>query len=660
MEWLAALPAIACALLVLLGPGLLLAWFLRARGFALIAVAPLLSVSLVAVAAILAPYFMIPWSIVPVAVLAVLASAVAYLARILARRRWTEAESPRSFDRRFYIALLSLFFAAAILSYQLATAFGSPENISQTFDNIFHLNAIQYILETHKASSLTIGGMTGIPFYPAAWHAVVSLTVQLSAVSIPVAVSATNIAIGAVVWPLGCIWLSQQVLGKGPLVSLVAGTLSTGFGSFPLMMVDFGVLYPNLLSISLLPGMIAVGVQILGLSVDQDLPRPMLWFGILLAIPGFALAHPSTLLAFFAIMTTPVLFVYAKSWRRWRQDWGANRISAIVYSSTLLASFILLGAVWQAIRPAAASAFWPPIHSPLGSLWELLTNSLMNRPPAVLVSALIIAGFVYLVRQRRLWWVLGMFAVVCFLYLVVSSFRPGRIRDFVTAIWYNDSYRLAALVPSIAVLVATIGAVWIVRSIRQWLDRKGLWATRRMGAGRHWRPISSWPVVGIVATLVLLAFGLQLGNVQFAIASAHRNYVIGPDSQLLTLDEMAVLKDLDALVPPNAVIASNVWNGSALAYALADRKTLQLHVLVSNFTLNDKIVLDSLRDARTNPDVCPAVKALGVSYVLDFGYQEIHGGKHLAAGLDNLETSGVATLISQHGDARLFRFTGCQ
>lgn len=211
MPWSDAVPTIFAALAVLVAPGLLLAWATGARGFSLSALAPVFSVSLIAVAAVACPYVGIPWSLLPVVVLAAAASAVAFLLRRRAPVGW---QPQRSFDARFGFAMLGTLLAAVIIGARLIYAFGSPDSISQTYDNIFHLNAIQYILHTGQASSFTVGSMTGIPFYPAGWHAVVSLTAQLSGTGIPAAVNATNLVIGAFVWPVGCIYLCQQVLGQ--------------------------------------------------------------------------------------------------------------------------------------------------------------------------------------------------------------------------------------------------------------------------------------------------------------------------------------------------------------------------------------------------------------------------------------------------------------
>ncbi len=656
MQWLIAVPAIGAATAVLVLPGLLLAWALRLRGFALVALAPVLSVALVAVAAVGAAVLALPWGLLPVLALTLLAAVAAAAVAWQSRVRWRPR---RGMDSRAAFAGLGTLLAALLIGSRLIYVFGSPENISQTFDNIFHLNAVKYILDSGQASSLTVGSMTGIPFYPAGWHAVVSLTAQLAGAEIPVAVNAVNLVIGALVWPLACILLCQQVLGQGRMAALLAGVFSAAFGAFPLMMVDFGVLYPNLLSVSLLPALLALGLQALRLSVVPDLPRPTLYLAAAVALAGVGLAHPSTVMASLAFLSPAVLFAFARGWRQWRRRWPASRTVAWTWTAALVAGTAVVIAAWRAIRPEAEAAFWPPIQSPLGALWELASNSEMDRPPAIAVSVFIAVGLVVLLRRRGLWWLLGMYGVAGFLFLVVSSFRPGRLRDFITAIWYNDSFRLAALIPTAGVVIATIGAVWVLdRARRQLALRPGI---RRGGKPAGSSSLEKPRAIGLGAlAIAVTALLTQVGGVQYAADKAHENYELRADSELITSDEMAVLRDMGDLVPPDAVVAANAWNGSALAYALADRRTIQLHVLTSNLTAEDRLILDSLREARTDPAVCPAVRKLNVSYALDFGAQEVNLGSHPAPGLENLEDSGVATLLSRHGDAKLFEIHGCR
>jgi len=67
---------------------------------------------------------------------------------------------------------------------------GSPETLSQTYDAVFHYNAIAYIVDSGNASSLTLNslGTPGTPgsFYPSAWHDFASLLVLTTGASAPV------------------------------------------------------------------------------------------------------------------------------------------------------------------------------------------------------------------------------------------------------------------------------------------------------------------------------------------------------------------------------------------------------------------------------------------------------------------------------------------
>src|SRR5690606_35955178 len=118
----------------------------------------------------------------------------------------------------------------------------------QSFDNIFHLNAIRYIVDTGIASPLEIGQMTspggGLPFYPSAWHATVAIIVQLSGTSIPVAVNTAALVTAAVVWPVGILALSRMLLGSSASVIVGTGIVAAAVPAFPLLPMDFGVLYP--------------------------------------------------------------------------------------------------------------------------------------------------------------------------------------------------------------------------------------------------------------------------------------------------------------------------------------------------------------------------------------------------------------------------------
>jgi hypothetical protein len=122
---------------------------------------------------------------------------------------------------------------------------------------------------------------------------------------------------------------------------------------------------------------------------------------------------------------------------------------------------------------------------------------------------------------------------------------------------------------------------------------------------------------------------------------------------------MALIDRLDQLVPADAEIAANPWTGTALAYAFADRKTLQLHILTAG-TPEMGEVENGLKNATSDPQVCRAIEDLRVSYVLDFGAKEVNGGSHPYPGLEDLDRSPAVTLVAQQGHAKLYKVLPCR
>jgi hypothetical protein len=547
----------------------------------------------------------------------------------------------------------AVILAAVAVGSRLIGAFGAPEAFSQTFDNVFHLNAIRYILDTGSGSALAVGAMTGGGFYPTAWHDVASLTVQLTGLPIPVAVSLVNVCIGALVWPLSCIFLARVVQGPALAVTWVAAVLSAAFGAFPLLMVDFGVLYPNYLGISLLPAALALGLQALGLGAAPGEKRPLSLTSLVLMLPGLALAHPSSIMALLAFVAPAALFRWWLSLREGVRRRGISFGSVGVHSLVLLASVFAAVLLWTTVRPPEEAAFWGAVEGPYRAAFEVITSSAIGRPVSWAVTLLVLAGLVYLVCKPGRWWLLGVYAVAGLLFVVAASFQSGRLRDFVTGIWYNDPPRLAALLPVAILPVAVVGAV----ELWQWGKRRALRSGRESPSERRHQVLQ-----GVGAGLIaVLLFSTQQGNVNAAQTAAAKMYRVEASSPLVSSDELALLGRLGNHVPPGAVIIGNPWNGSSLSYALADRKALQLHILGA-FPPSAQLLYDRLRDAATDPAVCEAVRELNVGFVLDFGHREVNfedERRDVFTGLDDLAGSGAAELIDSQGTARLFRVTAC-
>lgn len=668
MSWFDEAPQFVLAAALLFVPGLAVAVAARLRGFRTFAVAPGISVSMVAISAIGAPFVGIPWSLLPVVVLTAIVAGLAFAASVVAGKgAKLRLEAGDSSRWLMGSSLLAVVLAAFLISRRLTNAIGQPDSFSQTFDNVFHLNAIRYILDTGSGSSLTLNAMTGAASYPAAWHDLVSLLISIYGGGIPESVNVINIVVAAIVWPLGCIYLAQTVWGSRPAVLLSAGVLSAAFGAFPISLLDFGVLYPNFLAVALLPLVVAISLEVINLSAVTIHSRVIAGLVLLAVLPGLALAHPSAAMAWIAMMAAPAAYVYARLLVRTLTSVpGRTRlISSASWSAVAVIAVVVVRILWDTVRPPAEAAFWPPVESSGQAIGEVLASSAIGRPVAWAVMALTVIGIFVIIRSGRQVWFLGTYAAVAFLFIVVSSFPADEFRTYWTGIWYNDPPRLAALLPMVTIPLACRGAVFIwelllqgfMRGVEVWQLKRSGGSDRPVKKGGSVRPDLYIAVAGLLVVLALGA-ATQRGSVRQAQDSLASSYRLSADSPLISSDELQLIDRLPEEVPADAVMVGNPWNGSSLAYALADRKLIQLHIL-SAVPEGTAALLNGPTPSKDDPGVCPVVHKLNIDYILDFGHREVHGRDSGYKGLDSLIASGKATLEDSEGEAKLYKLQLC-
>ncbi|WP_295855364.1 DUF6541 family protein [uncultured Microbacterium sp.] len=638
-SWSVIVMPLIVSILALTVPGILvLAAGWGVRRLRILALAPVVSIALLGVSATIAPIVGLSWSPLPLLILSVVAAAAAY-----GLRRWVGPELEDRTPRRVAAGgSIALVVAAVVIALQLAYVFGAPSNISQTFDAIVHLNTVAFAVDTHDASAFHIGATSDIGFYPNGWHTVAALAAEVTGVSVPVAVNAANIALGAVAWPLSIVALSTALLSERLAVAVSSAALATGFGAFPILLMYFGVLYPNAMGYAVLPGGVAVVVHLLR---SRGLPA-LVRAGVLLLVAsaGVGLSHPNAFLGMVALgaaIATVQLVTDAfahRSGRRW-----------ITVGVILLGILLVLVFLWRFSRTNTEMSRWAPWQSTAQSIGEALLLSPHGYTITITVSVLVITGLVTILRMPRLLVVAAPMAVASVLFVLVSGTAVGNpIREMLTNPWYNDSFRLAALLPAAGIPVAVLGAVT-------------LWdlASRALRARSSRRSLKI--ALAVVGVLVVFSVGAS-PNIIRAAQEARGAYALTPTSPLLTSDEEALLERLPETTPQDALIAGSPWTGTSLAYAIGDREVLRKHVF-GTFGPYEELLNNDLRDIDSDPRVCEAVDHLGVDYVLDFGSQNVWNNPGVGLdrkGLYDLTPSQHLVLVDSQGpSARLFRIEGC-
>lgn len=654
--WISLVPLIVtvCGLLIL--PGLLTT---AASGLPLRTAAPLApaaSVAIIAGAGVVAPLVRVPWGVPLVAALTAILTLAAALARLIASRvrarragsadgAATRAPTSRPSRADVLTGLVLLGFSALIMTWLVARELNTPDAISQTFDAVFHLNAVEWILRTGNASSIKChlespeGGV-----YPMGWHTLVALTMKVAhSTSIPLATNATTIAVSALVWPGGCLALASRLFNGRRLAMIATALLCTATASFPLLVISFGVLYPNFLALALLPGMIA---SLLDLFPAHDEPSapPLLIPALVLAVAGLGLAQPNAIVTFLIALIILMGAWIMRAVNGAKRGGPARQIRTriIVCAITTLATV----GVWIGVRPPQRSATWGPNNVMSAVIGEILTSTPQGLPIAWVVAVPAIVGAVAAWRRRRLRWLVIFHAVGCLLYLASKTMPMGDLRYYVVGTWYSDTNRLAALIPLGAIPLAALGTCVIADRAAQRLTTLRL---HEPGARRR------------IAYAVLVANLVLLGPASTATSQALHKleapYTMNAGSELLTPDELGLIRMLPGLVGEDDTVAVDPSTGAALAYSLAGTSTTIKHIFYHD-TPDLEVVDKKLRLAGKDPQVCEAVNNLGIRYVLYFPGRTLHNRRPFS-GFVNLPTAGGFELVAQYGRAALYRVTAC-
>jgi len=644
MTWLDAIGPIVLSAALLIVLGAPLAWAVGARGIAFVALSAATSVASITIAAFACGLLHIPWTVLSPAVLSVVAAGVA-----VALRRWLRARQVVGlrFEWRSTLGfgLVGAAIGAILIGFTFISSIADPSHQSQSYDAIFHLNAVQWVLDTGDASPLhmtmaTPGATVG--FYPTIWHAYVAIVVQLTGAPIMVAANAFTLVVGALLWPIGCVFLARVVFGPNRLALVSAGALGAAFGAFPATLMWYGELYPNLLANALLPIAIALSMLALGSNRWSGMTRLAVWLALGWTVLGMTMAHPNALFGWFALTVPLVIHSGVRHLRtRGTVPWRARRTGLVIAAMVLV--FAVEAILWTHFGTSDDS--WAPSRSLPLAFAHAVLNAPTTLPIAITISVLVLVGVVRTLFVRRLLWVSFAYAICVVLYTVSSGWPAGGLRTLLTGLWFNDAYRLGAMLPILGVPLAVLGLITIIRLF--------LRALRPIARGR------AVDIAVVAVCLVVAVVTTQLSAMPFARAHISGSYAESATSRVVSPDEESMFDAVRRLTPRTAVIAGNPWNGSSLVYAYTGRHALFPHVAGTY----PKRYLDLAAGLKSGTAAaCSAARALNVHYVLDFGTQYVFAGDRRAArydGLTDLQNSHAVTLIASRGPARLYEITGC-
>lgn len=628
-------PALAIGFLVVFLPGVMAFAGVGVRGLALVAAAPLFGVFATGAVAVVISIVGFTWSPVSWAAMMLVVVLMTWATGwVLGRPILASVKVWRS------MLPIALCVGALLVAWRLAAYIGDAEAISQTNDAVFHMNAVRYILETGDASSLHVSSVIGgAGFYPGAWHAIVSLVVQCTGASIPVAANAVTLLIGAVIWPLGIAWLTSLVTGSSTLAAYAA-VLAGVMQNFPLLMFQWGVLFPNALSTALIPAAVALVILLPAWNHGSRSWQATLRVVLVVSVAGGALAlsQPAALLAWAAICLVWLSFHLLRTPQS-RRSWRSWTILAVVW--------LALAILWLLLSRSTSGSHWPFFRTRFEALADVVFNSHVMIGPQIGISILMVVGIIAAVRRPAQRWLAAAWLGVSVMYWLVAAVGNETVRNFVLGAWYADPYRIAAIVPVVVIPIAALGVDLLVRTVATRTSR---------GASVVARSAVAMLVV-LVAALVLLR-PTPLPSITARTYDPVSRYDSSATSYLSD-DERSLLEQLDELVEGGARVIGNPSTGTGFGYFFSG-----VDVYPRTWSPPGgeewQTLAEELRDAASTPGVCEALAAYGdAEYVLDFGPGEARAGRWLMPGMTDFEGQPGFVLVAQEGNASLWRITAC-
>ena len=558
-------------------------------------------------------------------------------------RCWAAARGPA--------AGLCLWIVSAALMLAICAQFiNAPNAFSQTYDAVYHLNAVRWILDTGNASSLSFDMVISRgAVYPLGWHTLVALTMRLSGItSIPLASNAVMCAVAGLTWTSGVITLTSALTVGRRAGRIATAVLASAAPAFPLLGLFWGILYPVFLATAMLPGVFltAATAGARGMTLPR---RAVLWLMAGAGCVGLALAHPSIIVIALiagvsAAMTHSLSLAVSAVAER-------HHVRRAVLACVLTA--LLAGASWSAapaLRASKSVSQWPPYTSAAGGIGEAVTSAPELTAIVWPLALLTVIGYLSAWRRQSTRWVALTHTVVCGLYVVDVSQKVSPLRYSLTGFWYSDAYRPGGFMMVTALPLAGIGACALADAAGRALPRAVRAATT---------------VPWLRAALTILVIAALAWQSTGSAAMSHNvekfglTFLVTDDSQSLTADELAVVNRLPDLLGPDDVVLADPWRGGSLAYGLTGVTTLPRHLSSYGSTSPALTVLEnSLDEVGDNPEVCPAIEELGVDYVLDFKGRTILDGPE-APGLSDIQPRDGFRTVLRIGDATLYRITAC-
>ncbi len=639
------------AVLLLIAPGVVVG---RAAGLhrpAAVAVAPVLTFGVVALAIVPFGALGVPWNAGTAAAALAAVSLLAFGYRVLLERRKAAPATPRRGpDRAALAAGVGVVLGALAIGYAGWRGMPYWQSIPSNWDAVWHANTIRWILDTGQASPTHMGELRNVEtkdalYYPSAFHALAAVFAQLTGAAPTTAYTLSSLAAAVWLFPLSAALMTWQLVidrttrWRTAAAAAAAAGLSASFTAVPY--VEF-----NTASMANMTGY--------GLAIPA-----FVLVTTACAQPGRILVAVVAVVAVFSVHITAgvVLVTFLAAWwlldalprpRRTRgQDLAALGSIGLASVAILVPQF---RGVLQQAEIITGHEFLTYEGRKKGLFDAVVqhTRHLNDFPIQNTLIALAGVGFLLLL-YRRTWWpaAVWLLLVVSIVYSSAPFGGPlGSVVRRYSSLFYNDPRRLSGVITLLYTPMAGMALFWAALLAVTWMSR----LTRKRAGER--RPAFRDGAIAVILVTACLGLAWHYFPRHRFLMGDKYDRVIVDDSDLQAMAYLADLPDARDTLIGNANVDGTAW-----MYAVAGLHPLWTHYdypVQQGPGYHRFIFWAYADDADHDPRVADAVRALNIRYVLISG--PVVRGFVMPDGLVSLDKSASWSKIYDNGGARIYEW----
>lgn len=444
-------------------------------------------------------------------------------------------------------------------------------------DNATHLAIIKNMASSKILSVLSTSAYfdtsvspeinTAGSFYPSIFHLLAALSILTSGVAVQTAENITAAVIIAMVYTSGCYALFRAIEPSNRNLTIAGVVGSLLIVGFPWRFIVWGPLYPNLLSLSLIPAALSVEIEICNAIKENklDLRQVFLFLLTIIAVSG---SHPN------GLFTLGVLSIGLLS------DTLFSKVRATTKKGKFIPVFATLGflacviAIWSIcfLLPAFQGVVnykWPANQSLHKAVISLLFFGFTRDSGDPILLILLCIGIVHTMRRKEFRWLVASYLLTAFMFIIAVS-SDGVVKQYLCGFWYCDHNRIAACTSLAAMPLICIG----IASVFSLLDN----------SVSNWHSIKTkgTPIIKLSASVLIIlivCFPFFIDNylgypTTFQDYKRLLDYKFDKESpSVYSSDEVDFVNKSDKLIKPGAKVINIPFDGSCLAYDIQGLNT---------------------------------------------------------------------------------------